>query len=610
MPVAIFPTADQLKDYFLGGKKHKPYDETVKLFEAMKVHINKVTPDALINERRPSESTEVQTYRKLIYKSKTSSPPLKVLNSLGKIRRSKDWMIKFPENRNSSIIDNETLKAYCTINYPFYGSVEQWAFSELIKTQGVDANAYIAVIPQFFEIQQSEYFKPVAIIFHCDQVLYPPDKGDYCILKSTDKVDITDGSSNVTFNEGEVYYVINPEFIIRYEQINHARDFKPLKYTNPFGEIPVFKIKAVSKQQKDNSNIQVTRLDPMLHSLDEAAREYSDLQAVKVQHANPLFWYIQSADCDACNSLGKVTIQEPVEGANTMLATPLTRACTVTCKKCGGTGKLKFSPYVSLAIKPASLGEQNVPTPPAGYVQRDVEVMKFLQESVKSHLYDALASVNMQFLDQTPLSISGEAKQVDREELNNFVYSFAEDMIWCIDKVIFWINEWRYYIRIPDINKRREQLPEIPVPENFDLLPSEYLVDEISKAKTSKVNPVLVAAMEQDFAAKKFYNKPDVAQMLACVYDLNPLPGLTDDEKMVRLSNKGITQEDYVISSNIEQFVKRAIKEEKDFLKMTWSDQVKVMKKYAKDKVTENSTVAKVMVAVAQVEVPEDQEAA
>jgi hypothetical protein len=601
MPAIIWPTARELEDYFGGSKKHKLYEESNKLYKQMTIHVNKEFPDLLIKERRPSESTEVHAYRNKIYKSKTNNPPQKVLNSLGKIRRSKDWMIKFPPVKDSSITENENLEQYCTENYPLYDSVEQWAFSELLKAQGTDANAYVAVLPLTFEVIETDYFKPTAIIYNSDLVLYPPDKGDYCILKSTDKVDLKDAEGKVIgFNEGDVFYLINTGFIVRYEQIDYSRNFRQLEYKNPFDEIPVFKIKAVCKSQKDNSNIQVTRLDPMIESLDEAAREYSDLQGVKVQHANPLFWYIQDANCDVCSGTGKTTIYEPVilPTGQEMYGTPLTRPCTVECKKCGGTGRLKFSPYVSLAIKPAGVGQQNIPTPPAGYIQRDVDVMKYLDSSVKNHLYDSLASINMQFLDQTPLSISGDAKNVDREELNNFVYSFAEDIIWSLEKVIYWLNEWRYYVRVPDKNKRKEMLPEIPTPENFDLLPSEYLIDEIAKAKTSKLNPVLVAALEQDFAAKKFYNKPEVAKALQCVYDLNPLPGLTDDEKMIRLANKGITQEDYVISSNIEMFVKRAINEDKQFLKKSWSDQVKLMKVYAKEKVKENTAKELIMQAV------------
>ncbi len=588
MALPIFPTERDLKDYLQGGKKHKLYDETKKLADNMCLHLNKVFPKELIEERRPAESTEVHAYRQKIYRSKTLNPPQKVLNSLGKIRRSKDWMIKFPENTNATITEEETLESYCTLNYPNYGSIEQWAFSELIKTQGTDANAYIAVIPQQFEIDGSDHFKPVAMIFQSEQVLYPPDKGDFCVLKSTDKVDLADDKGNVSYNEGSVYYVINTAVIRRYEQTTAGMNFRLIENKNPFGEIPVFKIKAVSKVQKDNSNIQITRLDPMIESLDEAAREYSDLQGVKVQHANPLFWYIQSEECNTCKGLGKVQEGTGVD------------RCTLTCKKCEGTGKLKFSPYVSLAVKPASLGQQNVPTPPAGYVQRDVEVMKYLGESVKGHLFDALASVNFQFLDQTPLSISGDAKNVDREELNNFVYSFAEDMIWSIEKVIYWINEWRYYISVVDKRARRAMLPKIPTPENFDLLPSEYLIDEISKAKTSKINPDLIAALEKDFAAKKFYNKPEVSERLSLAFELNPLPGISDDEKMTRLSNKGITLQDYVISSNIEQFVKRALQEETDFLKKKWTEQVKVMEKYAIEKVKQNTAADKVMIALQQ----------
>jgi hypothetical protein len=567
------PTFAEIDRYISGVRRHTTYKECETLREAMRVHLHKIYPRRLIDERRPAESPQLHAYRKKIYKSKTQSPPQRVLNSLGKIRRSKDWMLKFPPPSNTKII--ETLEDYVKLNYPNYGSVEQWLFSELLNTLGMDANAYIAVLPRSFDIPANKYYEPVAMIFPCTHVLRTPDAGDYCVLQSTETVDY--GEYNTP---GRIFYAITDETIAIYRETISGGKFEITYHPNITGQIPVFKVRAFVKEGKGVSNIQVSRLDPMVESLDEAAREYSDSQGVKVQHANPLFWMVQNDPCIPCEGTGKVIGR--VNG----------KSCDVPCKACNGAGQVIFDPYANLMVRPAKMGEQQVPTPPAGYVLRDVEVMKYLDASVKMHLFDSLASINFQFLDQTPLTVSGDAKNVDREELTNYVYTWAEDLVYMTDRTIYFICEWRYALIEPNPKKRLEMLPEIPVPENFDLLPASYLIDEITRAKTGKVNPVLIAAMEKDFASKKFYSDNTVAEMLAEVYELNPLPGLSDDEKMTRLSNFGITLRDYVVSSNIEQFVKRATVENENFFALPYLEKRKIMYKFA-DEITEENNAAK-----------------
>jgi hypothetical protein len=50
---------------------------------------------------------------------------------------------------------------------------------------------------------------------------------------------------------------------------------------------------------------------------------------------------------------------------------------------------------------------------------------------------------------------------------------------------------------------------------------------------------------------------------------------------MSRLSNKGILPESYIISSNINEFVQRAIDEDPNFVEKLLKDQKAVMIKYA-----------------------------
>lgn len=613
MPI---PSLSTLKLYFNGSKYHSYYSETVKMYQAFRFHANgevannsltyasggtsDLSPatantrfNDLIIQRRPNESDYIQRYRQCIYVPKTKNPITKVVTSLSKIRRSPDWNIDYTGIKwPARIPAEETLEQYCEKNYPGYASVTNWMFTIALKNQCIDANAVVAVFPREFNIEENKFFKPEAFLFNSSQVIYYEEGNDWAILQSAQMSDINKGADSVAYQTGKIFYVISSTEFFKFEQVSAAEEYANTQYyQHNFGYLPVFKIPAVFLAQKNNSIIQESRLAPMLADLDEAAREYSDLQATKVQHMYPLLWYFENKDCPACEGVGKLPTQS--ETGDSTYSTG-----SSTCTSCGGSGKIKFSPYTVMAVAAPKLGEQTIPTPPAGYVSRDVEIIKHQEESVQQHCFDALSAINMQFLDQTPLSISGDAKNVDREELNNFVYNVAEDVVAIMDKIYFIINDWRYSFAIPDKKGRYAMLPKIAVPQNFDLLPSGYLMDDIVKAKASKVNPVLVATMETQYANKMFYTEPELSEKIDLIYNLDPLPGITEDEKMVRLSNKGVTQQDYIISSNIVAFVKRAIIENKGFVDMHYEDQMAILQKYAEAKQKEMSAAAKVLQAV------------
>jgi hypothetical protein len=572
MPVKLTP--ELLKQYFMGQAKHRAYTETVAIYNRMKTHANGEMPTDLIHDRRPSESEETMVYRKKIYVPKTKNPIGKVISSLSKIRRSPDWSIQWDKEKvPSSIIPGERLEDYCEENYPGHDSLTNWIFSVLLRTQCIDANAIVAVLPTNPNAgTQNEYYKPIAYVFNSDQVLFYEEGAEYAILQSSERSSLVSVDANGNLpNAGLVFYVITTALYQKWEMDSKADFQLTQQLVHKKGKLPVFKVRAQFLQQKENTIIQESRLSLMLADLDEAAREYSDLQASKVQHMYPLFWYYQSKSCNHCTGTGKIINNESVSN----------------CTHCEGSGKIKFSPYVHMAVEPPKIGEHAfAPTPPAGYVSRDVEIIKHQEDSVKSHLFDALASINMQFLDQTPLNISGDAKNVDREELNNFVYSIAEDLVYTMDKIYWWINEWRYGLVVPGDEDRKAMLPEIPVPEQFDLLPADYLMDGVSKARTAKINPILLSALEQDYAMKKFYSDPKLSALIQNYFELDPLPGLTVDEKMSLLTNKGITQEQYVISANIVGFVRRAIDEDPQFFGKKLGERYKIIEGFASEIVT------------------------
>jgi hypothetical protein len=133
------------------------------------------------------------------------------------------------------------------------------------------------------------------------------------------------------------------------------------------------------------------------------------------------------------------------------------------------------------------------------------------------------------------------------------------------------------------------------VPEHFDIFSTKYIEEELQNAKENKLNPIIINAMEIGYASKKFYDTPEVRSVLTLTLMLDPFSNLTDEEKSLRLANKGITELDYIISSNIYSFVTRAISEDEHFEAKELAEQREVLVKYAEEVQETNSAAAEVL---------------
>jgi hypothetical protein len=579
-------SVEQLKSIFTRNQRHANYRSTVEMARKLRVHADGLYPDDLIDERRPCESPETKEYRKKIYRPITESTVSKIISSLGKIRRSPDWIIQYDRERMpASIQESETLESYCELHYPTFGSVTNWVFSELLSRYVLDANAVVAVLPQGLPASEREYMEPVAMVFGSEQVL-DYEANQYAVLLSSETVKYSSPQGRNLYNDGKVFYLLTPVFVARYEQSNRSQDFAlSWSYEHHFGALPAFKVGGLFFAHKNNDVVYKSRIAGILPHLDEAVREYSDLQAEIVQHIHSEKYVYVYADCPECNGACKVFKDNK----------------QTDCPRCHGIGSVRsVTPYGIHEIAPSKVNEKDIPTPPVGYVQKQTDIARLQDERVDKHLYKAMSAINMEFLMETPLNQSGTAKEVDKDELNNLVSAIAEDLVAVMDKVYFYVNEYRYSVILPSEEKRRALLPVIPVPERFDLLQSSHIMAELSAAKTAGVSSVLIRAMEIDYAKKRFNANPEVSYFLQAVYDLDPLAGLTEDEKMSRLNNGGITEIGYIISSNINAFVQRAVKEDAGFYTSDFEQQQAIILKYAQEVQAENSAAQQVMRALAE----------
>jgi hypothetical protein len=536
----------ELEEYFDGKKHRAGYKKCVKLYKDLKVHADGEFPEHLIHERRPNESARIQKYRRDVYKAITKSVVQRVLTSLTKIRRSVDWGIIHPiEKYPDSIPPSERLNYYTEKGFPMIESFEDWMFTIAFRNYILDANGVVLWLPYNRDAAENEYLQPVPMIFNSECVLeYEPNELLIAKIDSYKKD-----------KREQKFITADQERIQKWKRTDGGYEMV-WEYEHQLGMMPAFVLGGMYRENIGYDIIRESRISPMLERLDEAAREYSDMQAEVVQHIHSERWQWATQNCTKCANDAGVSTGFINDDKNNK---------KITCPSCNGARTVAGSPYVNMVVRPSkeSMGEQAAPIPPAGYITKETNIVEIQDRRIDEHIYKALSAINMQFLDQTPLNNSGKAKEVDRDELNNFVYGVAHDMVRIAKLSMRIMGEYRHNVIIKDAAARMELQPDIRVPQKFDLLSSSYLADEIAAAKSAKMNPVVIAALEREFAAKKFYNDPAVRDMLVLAMELDPLAAITEDDKMLRKANKGITEIDYIISSNITEMVRDAMQDEK-----------------------------------------------
>lgn len=573
MPTNITP--DLLKEYFNENKRHKAYVQTNQIMNKLKVHADGEFPEDLIGKRRPNEDDKCYEYRKEIYEAVTESALTRILNYLSLIRKSRDWHLLFNKNNVPPVIsarDEETLQFYIEEGFPYFESMTNWMFDVCLKEYLIDPNGVVAVLPTIPVIENGEFQKPFTFIFNSNQVLeFKPD--DFGIFLSTDKAEYKDKAE--TYYDGKIYYVVNGTFVQKWSQINASGDTQlSWEYKHNLNRLPAFKLGGIVHKAMDTTYIYKSRINAIVPFLNEAAREYNDMQIEVVSHVHSDKWVYQSTECPQCTGTGLESQYNCPDG----------EPCPPKfCEKCNGSRYISTSPFSHMVVTPPGLGQNSIPLPPAGYILKPTEMVKIQDERIEKHFYRAFSTIELQNLSKTPMNESGVSKEVDRDQQNIFVNSVAEGLVRIMDKATDIINDYRYMVIVPDKSKRKDMLPNINVPEKFDLLSSSYLIKELTSARTANVNPLIIRNMEIELAGKQFSSNPELKAELQLVLDLDPLFGLTDDQKMTRLSNKGITQLDYIISCNINQIVKKAIEANKEFPNLPRSKQNEILLQLAEE---------------------------
>jgi len=558
-----------IEPYLAQKVRHPYYDESVEMAEALEIHADGDYPGDLIEQRRPAESREIHEYRKKIFEPITKPVFSKVYNSLMKIRKSSDWMLSFKNDVvPARIAEDETPERYLMDKFPKHHSITNWMFSIAFKKYLCDANALVFTFPLSMEVADNEYLKPYPRIFDSDEVI-DYKEGKYFVLEDEEKIHYE--SDGQYYTDGRRFWVIQPDVIqVFHEMSQMGRIVEVMNIENPLGYIPIRWMYGQNVEMNAYTMLNESRISSVVPMLNEALREYSDLQAEIVMHIHSTMWSMQPQQCKTCRGIGSI---------------PRENSAPVQCPGCSGIGLAPLNPFEHLVLAPPRPGEPSIPTPPMGYVQKDTEIARLQQERIQQHIYAALSAINMEFLAEVPLSQSGTAKQVDREELNSFVHSIAEDVVRIIDGVSFDCCAWRYSGMTDDI---RALVPYIPVPDQFDMVNGSTLINELQQLTTAQAAPAIINAAQIELINKKF-NDEGSKQSTILQLQLDPFSGSTVDELASAKTFDAITQEAFVVHNNITHFVRRALEENPDFGQLGYTDKMAILNGYATEQIGLNA---------------------
>jgi len=558
--------AEHLKFHFDGIKNSiYPYEKENKYFQI------------LIEQRRPGESVEVQSYRKNQYKPLTKVPCSKVVTSLKKIPRSHGWKVDFSQSKKPTLVSDEgSAEEYLTKFFPVFDSVENWYFEAILPEQLKDPNGLILVMPfeyyltkeELSKLPENEYLKPIGIFIPSVSVIdYVAN--EYAAILSNERWSYP-SQDGKTMVEGSVYWLIEKGAMHKV----YVKQDKTYSVEENFGILPTeylacFRVGGNLKEVYGVTPCYDSFVSAMLPYLDMVATEANDLDAAVLLHLHPTMWYFTGQECNSCKGTGLVVSQ----GKN------------VACSACKGNGRLLHSPFTDVAVKPQDAGQQAIPTPPMGYVDKPVEIVKLQSERVKEHLKDALSAINMEFLYEEPLNISGTAKSIDRDELNNFVSGVAKNCAKNIERTIELIIAERYALLSESEQEALE--PIITIPETFDFFTSSSLIADMKLLMEADADTSIINAVEIDYINKKFAGRTELRDKIILSKEIDPFSGMPAQEKADMLLTGAIDKEDYIVSVYISSFIDKAARENKNFYSLDRAKQIEIIYSYAKEKVTE-----------------------
>jgi hypothetical protein len=545
-------------------------DIKVKEYKDLKKHSDGKVDDALdmMVTYQPSEPEWAIKYKKDNYRAITKAPFKKIQNAIAKIQKARDLIITPSEKNSPKIKDSETLYSYVFERLPKYNSINQWFFNFQIKNYLTDSNGVVVIAPKYVldddyleEYQNkptNEFIKPIPYSFSITKVKYFED--DLLIIEE-------EKNEWFVVDENNYYFIKRDHVKEKYTTT--------LLYSHNLGYLPAIVNGGVMTSEDDDIYYE-SWIAGILPDFDQALLENIDKNVTIKQHLYPERVEFTQNECTTCNGTGSIT-----------KSNSFGRNVTSSCNSCGGDGFSSGSPFGITKVRPAMGGEDSaIPQwAPVKYVEKDLKPVEFLSKDIDNLIKKGLGAVNMEFLAESPTDQSGVSKAYDYDQTHQFLSNISNDVFGrYIPFIIKAINDLRYS-ELLEFNQEvlREQLPSINIPNDFDIVTTSVIEEQIGKATQSGISSSIIESMEMDYIAKKYEGSPKEMAYQQNIILLDALRGMTSDDIMTMNALTPFNPLTLISHSFINTFVERAFSENKDFATWDLSRKKELINKYAQE---------------------------
>jgi len=493
---------------------------------------------------RPNEPDDIKAYRIRVFQNELLSPYNKIVIKFNGIKKAEGFSINFPEQL-SDTATGEDLKNYTENIYPYYGGFPNWFWNKRFKSFITDANSWTIVAPEQNPESDAMYGMPVCFFVFSENI-----------------IDFKDGEY-VSWFEGEIfaqakrmYEFDKKSFRIFIKQTNadNANEWQ-LEYEiiNQTGILTACRAGGFPEEVIEGRDVFTSIIAPIAPFFIKAMNVLSDEDGARINHLHPYLVVHETDPCAVCGGTGWQRDQVP--NANGKFG-------IIVCTACNGE-RYPSSPFGKLTVRPPLNGEQPVPNPAAYYVERPIELLKYISEIIKDKVAGGFQALGFDFMYQVPLNQSGVAKEFDRTEGEYAMYRMAMVIAEHLQMLYYFMASWRQ----PALGdaKWKQQVPEIVLPEKFDIVTSDIVRQEMEAMGKAGITPEMTNNMQLIYAKKKFgENSKEYKKILAST-QLDPFSSYKLDDKIKLQNSPAIDIKDIYTSLNLPKLLNMAEEQDPEF---------------------------------------------
>lgn len=556
---------------------HPYYLQSVEDAARVGVHIDKdIIPVQLFKKAAPNETEQELEYRKETYKAVTVPSMHRALNSTYRGFNNNNWSEKYPET--PAAFSDEPIKDYFTKDYPGFGSLINY-FKQVFTSKKIwHPNGVFVCYPGQFPdkvneegekiVDTSVTPEPIVKIFDTDKIIDYKDNV-YFFGLTEEKSIVKFGNDSV--RDGLIFEFYDDTYIYRVIQVGKKVDWTfeiELIYQHDLGYVPCDKLKGIVKDVTEYGKYYESYFGSAIPLLEEALRDASTLQVVKVRQAYPVRWKFE----DNCNYEGCVGgYIHSEEGPK-------------PCPKCSDKNN-RHSPMNDVILRMSdrfSAGDTQLPTPPFGFVAPPTEVMAFLRQEIKENIINAWAALNIDVSNSNPKGSDTALKaQIDREELFSFLLQFFSEIFDAYHFCVQTLGRLRY------MDKWDSTGYELHPPQTFDIRTENERIAEIAEGRKEGLSPMVIGEMEGEFIDTRFNGNVELGMIMSLARKLDRLFGIQAIDIQAKLATRTAERWEVILHDSAYSFIQDAIDQDEDFLNKDFAAQKETIINAAKAKAAE-----------------------